>query len=169
MERDVLLADLWIPGEPRPKGSMKPVGNRYGKGPVKLVEQVAGSTAWLNTMTNVLWQTIRVARGAEGPGWEPGEGFPIAYPVAVGALFVVEPYACEVERGDALPTNGRHGDLDKLCRGLGDALQKAHVLVDDKLITRWIDPRKRFVGQRDQDGWMPDGPGVLVRVERDTP
>jgi hypothetical protein len=179
----VLISELWIPCPPdmfgpRPKGSLEPKGNRYRKGPVKLVESVVDSTRWKTAMTNALQVAVSYewipGSVPEGPGakWIASvgqyralhEGFPFGGDVAVSALFLFTRRLADIRGGRERPTGDRvFGDLDKLCRNLGDAIEAAGVVADDRQISRWIDPRKRFspwsVGVK--------SPGVLVTVRED--
>lgn len=175
----VVLPTLWIPGDPRPKGSMRPVGRRYGKGPVRLIEEVAGATDWLTTQYNALQVAARVPCDAacgrpydECRGWRLPVGLPEPGCVVVSAVWLVERTSIERKREDPLPTAATHGDLDKLMRSLGDALERAGIVKNDRLITRWNDPRKRFVdlvAAPLRGVFGIEGPGVLVKVERDAP
>lgn len=176
--RGTVLPTLWIPGEPRPKGSLRPAGRRYGRGPVRLIEQVAGSTDWLTTQYNALQVAVRVPckgcgqTGRDCSGWRLPVGLPDPGCVVVSAVWLVEMTSAEHKRADALPTAATHGDLDKLMRSLGDALERAGIVANDRLITRWNDPRKRFVGSVAaplRGVFGIEGPGVLVKVERDAP
>lgn len=182
MSGRVLIEDLWIPCPadmfgPRPKGSLQPKGNRYGKGPVKLVESVIDSTRWKTVMTNALQADVSELAIPESPGavWLKSiggwrrlrDGFPFVGDVAVAALFLMPRRPVDIREGRERPTGDSiFGDTDKLCRNLGDAIEAAGVVADDRQISRWVDPRKRF---RDalSDTDTDRGVGVLVTVRED--
>jgi hypothetical protein len=178
----VLIEDLWIPCPadmfgPRPKGSLAPKGNRYRKGPVQMVESVVDSTRWKTVMTNALQVAVSERGVGDGSGavWLESirewrvirDGFPFGGDVAVTALFLMPRRPVDIREGQLRPTGDRlFGDLDKLCRNLGDAIEAAGVVADDRQISRWVDPRKRF---RDalSDTDTDRGVGVLVTVRED--
>jgi Holliday junction resolvase RusA-like endonuclease len=68
------------------------------------------------------------------------EWAPVAGPVAVAATFYFDRPANPINVDYPL---GYEGDLDKLQRNLGDALQRSRVIADDRQITDWV-ARKRF-------------------------
>ena len=114
------LAEIWIPGRPRTKGSLKVITPR-GQRP-RLIEDHKHSKPWRVRMTNAI-------RDADTSFAEPYAG-----PVAVGATFVFERHGATAKTL-AYPTLNAGvnacGDLDKLLRNLLDALQDAAVIVDD--------------------------------------
>lgn len=156
------LLSLWVAGRPRPKGSLKPVGNRYRKGPVRLIEGGAEIDAWMTTMRNTIQSAVSEPCAEDAPGavwlksvgqWRRLIAAPYQGPVAVQAVFAFERrYATEA--GAPYPTNPIHGDLDKLCRALGDALQQAGVIRDDNQIVHW------WAGK----AWSTGGAGVSFDV-----
>lgn len=156
-----LIDALWIPGTPYPYGSKKPVGNRYRRGPVRLVEEV-DNEAWLNTVYNALQEAIRVpctlesCRSEDGicrlGGWQLPAWAPYAGPVTVAFTFFFDkPRDPEI---DSHPC-GNQGDWDKLARGTGDQLKRAGVIKDDRLI--WSGVVSKLWGD----------PGVMVTVAVD--
>jgi hypothetical protein len=167
------LLDLWIPETARPKGSLKPRGYRVvrGKRQPILAEQVEGSTDFLIRAALAIQEAIRVPcePGSDCPnpmsgckGWKLPTWAPVAGPVAVAATFVFERPADPINVDYPL---GYEGDLDKLQRNLGDALQRSRVIADDRQITDWV-AQKRFVGS---DHPLAPGervPGVRVTVTR---
>lgn len=182
----VLIEELWIPCPadmfgPRPKGSLEPVGNRYRKGPVKLVESVADSTRWKTVMTNALQVAVSdhvdpptdQLRGV-GAVWLSSikewrrmrDGFPFAGDVAVAALFLFARRPVDIREGRERPTGDRlFGDTDKLCRNLGDAIEAAGVLKDDRQISTW-EAGKRFQ-MADAPADMRAGVWVTIREDSD--
>jgi Holliday junction resolvase RusA-like endonuclease len=186
MSGRVLIDSLWIPCPadmfgPRPKGSLAPKGNRYRKGPVQMVESVVDSTRWKTVMTNAL----QVAVSHEMPAGHPravwlesvgqwrklNDGFPFPGDVAVTALFLMPRRPVDIQEGRLRPTGDSiFGDTDKLCRNLGDAIEAAGVVADDRQISRWVDPRKRFLLDPEVGGRYEafrEGPGVVVTVRED--
>jgi hypothetical protein len=139
------LLDLWIPETARPKGSLKPRGYRVvrGKRQPILAEQVEGSTDFLIRAALAIQEAIRVHEVREddsAPRWYLPEWAPVTGPVEVHALFVFERPADPINVDYPL---GYEGDLDKLQRNLGDALQRSRVIADDRQITDWV-AQKRF-------------------------
>lgn len=115
-----LLAEMWIPGRPRTKGSLKVITPR-GQRP-RLIEDHKHSKPWRTKMTNAI-------RDADTPFAEPYAG-----PVAVAATFVFERHGVTAKTLPYPTLNAgvnACGDLDKLLRNLLDALQDAAVIVDD--------------------------------------
>jgi Holliday junction resolvase RusA-like endonuclease len=136
VESGLILDGAWVAGRPRPKGSLKPRGYRVVRGrrqPI-LAEDVEGSTEWRATAKTTLARQTK----ALWPDWR--ERFPLTVPVVVSVLFVFEPPADPVVPG--FPC-GMEGDLDKLCRNLGDAMKDAGLIADDRLIVDWL-ASKRF-------------------------
>jgi hypothetical protein len=133
------LLELWIPETARPKGSLKPRGYRVvrGKRQPILAEQVEGSTDWLIRAALAIQEAIRVPcePGPDCPspcnGYRLPEWAPVAGPVAVAATFYFDRPKNPVDRDFPL---GYEGDLDKLQRNLGDALQRSRVIADDRQI-----------------------------------
>lgn len=76
---------------------------------------------------------------------------PFDLPVCVHATFWIErPGKPKFADYPATPF-----DLDKLCRGVGDALQQSGLLKDDSRIVDWV-AKKR---------WAADVPGATIRIE----
>jgi hypothetical protein len=91
----VILTECWIPGQPKTKGSLNFVGDRY------VEENVKGSARWRVLVADAV-RRDRVRRGLS----EPATG-----PVAVRALFWLP----------VDPIKPRAGDVDKLARNVLDA------------------------------------------------
>jgi len=102
-------------------------------------------------------------------GYDP---FPYRGAVKVSTLFVYERPTSQ-RRGHPIAKTVQH-DLDKLQRALGDAITPTRdpkfpmgdIIEDDKLITTWGNPRKRFI---DQIRWRKVTPaaGVFFKIEED--
>lgn len=149
---------VWVPGIPKPKGSMKCVGKR-GKVKHKLLEQV-DNTAWRRRVT---------LAGAK----LPVQG--ITGPVGLSVTFTLPRPQSHYGTGrnahrlkpdaPAWPTGHGTGDWEKLARIIGDAWQTkggAGVLADDAQIvngTVWkCYPDTRGCPDR------RDQPGAVIRL-----
>lgn len=151
----MILAEGFIPGKPRPKGSLKPQIHRRGNGKMAVtLHDDAASEAWKLTMTRwILDRSVTF------------EGYGFGGPVAVEAVF----YFVKTigVNGEVWPSHDTPwpmaddiGDTDKLQRNLGDALEQSGLIANDRNIVRWIDPRKEWVPR------VPEGatPGVWFQV-----
>lgn len=114
------LAEIWIPGRPRSKGSLKVISPR-GQKP-RLIEDHKHSKPWRQQMVKAM----------RDPQREPYAG-----PVQVVATFVFERHGV-TSKQLLWPTLNAgvnaQGDLDKLLRNLLDALTDARVIVDDSQV-----------------------------------
>jgi Holliday junction resolvase RusA-like endonuclease len=121
---------VWVPGIPRPKGSMKCVGRR---GPIKhaLVEQV----------DNEAWRRQVTAAGRALP--IRGLTCPVAFSVTFTLPRPQSHYGTGrnasrvLDTAPAWPTGRGSGDWDKYARIIGDAWQTkggAGVIIDDSQI-----------------------------------
>ena len=80
------------------------------------------------------------------------EGEPIDRPVRVAVdFFMPKPQKPRFERPATAP------DLDKLCRAIGDGLEKGGVLGNDSRIVEWV-ARKHYAD-------TPDDQGARVAIE----
>jgi hypothetical protein len=155
-----------VDGKPRPKGSMKCLGGRSHN----MVEQVEGSKPWKLHMIRTIRHTFGiepVRQGARvvgflrgGSPWEPWAGA-----VDVQARFTFMPELSRDARkaGEVLPSHDTPwpiaddiGDTDKLCRNLGDALEQAGLIANDRNIVRWNAMKRWCEGT--------EAPGVWVQV-----
>jgi crossover junction endodeoxyribonuclease RusA len=115
---------VWVPGHPRPQGSHKHVGHGI------LIDSSPDLKAW---RTLVAW---KVWEAAKASGYAPHTG-----PHAVEARFVMP--APKRDHGRLARLDGsawhlRRPDLDKLARGILDALVEAAVLCDDGLVSELV-------------------------------
>lgn len=111
----IKLVDTFIPGVAIPKGSTERVGQN--------VRNVKGVDAWVRTMTSWIRRSLpEHQQGGEFALW-PGATY-------VLAEFVM-PTLGVVNEGPGA------ADLDKLQRGVGDALQYAGVIANDVQIVHW--------------------------------
>lgn len=141
-----------VPGKPRPKGSLSCLGAGRGR-KHNMIEDVAGSKPWKLAIV----REVRKAFGIEPikignvvKGFEPAP--------AEGCFLVTVVFRFDQEgRALAAPTVANdHGDLDKLCRNLGDALEQAGLIRNDSMITGWS-AIKRWCAEGEQ-------PGITVEV-----
>lgn len=124
------MIKFFVAGIPAGQGSK----TFYGKG--RMVESSKKLKPWRD-------EIIRVAK-------QYALDEPLDCPVKVYATFFIpRPARPKFSKYPATPF-----DLDKLQRGLGDALQQSGVLKDDSRIVTWV-THKRF---------STEMPGVLVRV-----
>jgi len=122
-----------VAGKPRPKGSMVCQGGRQHH----LVESVAGSKPWKLEMVRQIRDQLDIRPlkvGNRVTGWAGG-WVPLQGPITVQALFCFERCGCELDY-PMVPND--HGDLDKLCRNLGDALEMSGLIKNDAQIVQWI-------------------------------
>lgn len=139
-----MIARFEIAGRPRPKGSMACQGGRQHR----MVESVAGSRPWKLHMIRGIRERagiVPIKIGQRVTGFNPA---PYAGPVWVTAVFGFE------GGPDGYPiVSNDHGDLDKLCRNLGDALEQSGLLLNDSQIVGWIASKV----------WATSGVSVEVR------
>jgi Holliday junction resolvase RusA-like endonuclease len=133
------MINVWVPGEPKTKGSME---HRGGGRLQRSDTQEDGSSAskrWEDLMTYALNRALITEQ--QGVMLEPGQA------VAVRATFWLP---------TADVTIPRCGDLDKLARAAGDAGQRARLYADDVQIVRFfLDKLSCGPGE---------APGVLLTV-----
>lgn len=115
------IISFTVAGTPKPKGSLKHVGDG------RMVEQVKGSKEWRNT---VAWAARQALHGAA----------PLTGPVIVHAIvYIPRPKT----NRDPYPITRSSGDDDKHSRNILDALADAGVYRDDsQVVDLFI--RKRF-------------------------
>lgn len=123
---EALIEPLWVKicGDPKTKGSMRHIGHG------RMVEQVSGSSGWRQRVGETLARALGTTPGPDGPVPEVA---PCSTPVEVWVRFLV--------KGD--PIGIYSGDLDKLCRCVGDAMTDAGVIEDDRLIVKWTATKER--------------------------
>lgn len=132
-------------GKPRPKGSLKCLGGGRGR-PHNMIESVQGAVPWKLAMIRTIRHDFGISpikTGQRVIGWtrlgEPWE--------PLGAVFVRARFMFVPERGvggEVLPSHAGAwpdaddiGDLDKLCRNLGDALEQSGLIRNDRAIVGW--------------------------------
>lgn len=149
-----------VPGNPAPKGSLKCIGGRGGKGHV-LIEDNKRTKPWREKLA---WCVKRATRTADA-----------GQPVGVEITSTIERPKAHYGTGrnadtlkgtaPAYPVGHNTGDVDKLARLVLDALQDAKVLPDDCQVIEVVS-RKGYP-QPDLIGRVPDAlpyPGVLLRI-----
>lgn len=153
----MILTAFFRPGRPRTKGSLHAFCTRGKAHKVRITEETKDSSLWRAQMAKAA-QVDMLDRHKTLLNWSG--------PVGLVATFLFAPTA-EVSGGQLtgsvipshrtpFPTDIHLGDLDKLMRNLGDALQDAHVIADDSLI----------VSEVIKKIWCPLGqaPGVMVEL-----
>lgn len=113
---------ITIPGAPKPKGSMKCVGQR---GPRKhvLVEDNAGSTPWRESVVGWLAKVDGDAAADQGQPLGAEVTFTVPRPTSHYRTRGGQPTGEVKPSAPAHPTSQRTGDVDKLLRLILDALQ----------------------------------------------
>lgn len=153
-----------IPGHPKPKGSLKCVGARGGRGHV-LIESV-DNKSWRETVTGWIRTAIRHGVRAD-----------IGQPLGAEITFTLERpqshYGTGRNAGKVKASAPKHpvshatGDVDKLLRLILDALQDTDLLPDDCAIVE-VTTRKAWPGAEDGlKSWAYDVlpyPGVKIRL-----
>ena len=153
---------LTVPGHPAPKGSLRCVGGRGGRGHT-LIEDNPRTKPWRDTITRLARRATQAAAKAQ--------------PVVVEATFTIPRPASHYRTGKhsetirpayvaALPTGRGSGDTDKLVRLVLDALQDAGILPDDAQVVEVVG-RKAFTLDPGAAEMVPDAmatPGARIRV-----
>lgn len=151
VHRDLTVSGLglWVPGTPRPQGSLKIVTARNGRAFAK------NSETTLSHRNHVVWCLSQE--------WD---GAPIQGAVRLLCRFdFARPkghLGTGRNAGEVKPSAPAHHttmpDLDKLLRLVGDALVVAGVLEDDSLIVE-LAGAKRWAGRK--------GPGTRIEVQEE--
>lgn len=135
------MLEAFVPGRPRPKGSMDLMPNGYAK------QNNEASTPWQREMEAV-FRRITQNEGGRPGRWTPRVGYPYALPVVVFAEFYFpRPAYPQFD----VPAASSTGDVDKLTRNLLDAMEEAKVYTND---TRVVDifVSARYAGERTKPG-----------------
>ena len=153
---------ITIPGHPAPKGSLKCIGGRGGKGHV-LIEDNARTKDW-RTVVSYWCKRKWPADQAAGTGQPVGVEITFTLPRPKGHYGTGRnAHQLKDRYAGTLPVGHSTGDTDKLLRLILDALQDAEVLPDDCAVIETV-ARKTYV---DGPELVPDSlgyPGVLIRV-----
>lgn len=139
-------------GTPKPKGSLKHIGNG------RMAEQVEGSKPWREKVADAGHAAMLSGRLGRGPARRP----PLDGPLAVEITVTVAKPKSAPKRRETFPDTRSSGDADKLARNILDALADARVITDDARVVE-LACRKRYPGQH------PDAlarPGAVIRVRQ---
>lgn len=136
------ILTIFVPGsKPKPKGSLRHVGRG------RMVEQVTGSKDWRTAVVAAcMAQVINNETGLLARILKPG--YPSVAEVECELTFWFERPKSRPTGG---PCTGSTGDLDKLMRNIGDALQDAGVIKNDAQITRAV-IAKEYAGDEELTG-----------------
>lgn len=138
-----VILNIFVPGIPKPKGSLRHVG----KG--RLVEQLAGSPDWRSTVRHEAHRHVRCCT-------DPTCGylkdrFPNTAALGVNAqLYFAKPKSAPKTR-EIEPVTRSSGDIDKHARNLLDALVDAGVMRDDSQVV-YLAVAKRYCGPGEVPG-----------------
>lgn len=141
----------FVPGHPRPKGSMDAQQVVDGAG------ELTGRVRLVSKPHAVRWQRL-VQKHVEGMRWAPILDAPcevnLTFWFAPASLGITQRYLAT----HPFPTHPHVGDLDKLVRSVLDALQEADVYANDRQVVRIVTDK---VWARREYG---EQPGVGIRV-----
>lgn len=141
----------FVPGHPRPKGSYDGQAVRDGAG------ELTGRVRLVDPAHSKRWQRL-ITKHVEGLAWAPI----VEAPCEVDLTFWFAPASLGVNRkyleSHPFPTHPHVGDLDKLVRGVLDALQAADVYGNDRQVARIVCDKVWAVREHGQQ------PGVGIRV-----
>lgn len=151
LRRELALAFI-ATGAPKPKGSMRHVGNG------RMIDQVKGTGAWGDAVEDATKTAMAIKHVQTYGGFPAGTpiGFPLFGPLVVELVVTVP----ALKKPRRWPITRSSADLDKHQRNVGDALTSAGVMKDDSQIVRW-EAEKTYPGQH------PDAlaePGAVIRI-----
>jgi len=132
------VIEFFVPGVPRPQGSKDHVGGG------RMVESSKGLTEWR-------WRVGLAANQAR-------HGAPLHTGAVRATLVFVMPRPKTLDRNAPTPPMTTPPDVDKLVRGVLDALTGT-LIVDDALVTSLGDTHKRYAEPAEP-------PGVHITVEK---
>lgn len=159
LDSELVLA---IPGHPAPKGSMKCIGARGGRGH-QLIEDNARTKIWRSTLAGWVTRSTDVRHNAE-KGQPLGVELTFTLPRPRGHYGTGRNSDVLKPSAPAHPVSHLTGDLDKLVRLALDALQDTPVLPDDCAIVE-IQARKAYpVNTRTPGSDALPYPGVVIRL-----
>lgn len=161
LDRELILT---VPGLPAPKGSLKCIGGRGGKGHV-LIEDNPRTKTWRTTISNLVGRALRT-QGHPTPVHHQPVGAEITFTLDRPKTHFRTGANAHLLRDDApsWPISHATGDLDKLLRLVLDALQDAKVLPDDCQVVE-VATSKHYARGRAVDGSdVLPWPGVVVRL-----
>jgi len=135
-------------GAPKPKGSMKHIGNG------RMKEQLEGSKPWRECVKWAAMEAIAAREGTDPFATLDG-------PLEVDVVFSFAKPKSAPKTRRTWPVTRSSGDVDKLLRNLLDALVDAAVMGDDSQVVS-VTARKAFVGEHPSNLARP-GAQVTVR------
>lgn len=121
---DGLILNVFVPGRPRPKGSLDFVTATYAR------ENNRHAKPWLKTVEAACRRMV-ASQPARPGRWVYLAGYPFDGPVTVVTRFLFDRPA---RPAFDVPATTDTGDLDKLNRNVFDALTAARVYVDDSRV-----------------------------------
>lgn len=122
-------------GKSRPKGSLKCMG-AAGRGRHHMEEDNPESKPWKLKMIRDIRERFRIVPIKKGHlvlGYAPA---PHQGPVMVYATFAFLKLE-QPSHDTPWPISADFGDVDKLCRNVGDALEQSGLIDNDRQIVRW--------------------------------
>ncbi len=126
-----------VDGTPKPKGSMRHIGNG------RMIEQVKGSKEWRQRVA------LTGRNAALKASWAT-----CSDPVTVLAHFYLP--RPKTAKNRVWPHTRSSGDVDKLCRNILDALDDAGILADDSQVVN-LHASKAYEDNQNK-------PGCVIRV-----
>jgi Holliday junction resolvase RusA-like endonuclease len=151
-----------IPGHPAPKGSLKCIGGRGGRGHV-LIEDNARTKIWRSTVAGWLTRAVPERFNAE-------KGQPIGAEITFTLPRPRGHYGTGRNSDVLKPNAPRHpvshttGDVDKLLRLALDALQDTPILPDDCAVIEVHTSKAYPRTAREAWGDVLGYPGVVIRL-----
>lgn len=139
-------------GVPKPKGSLKHIGNG------RLVEQVEGSGGWRKSVADAARKAMR----GGVPGYYQLKREPLDGPVCVEITATFFKPKSAPKTRESWPCTRATGDSDKIARNVLDAIVDGRVLVDDSRVVDLV-CRKVYPGQHAD---ALDRPGAVIRIKR---
>lgn len=125
-ERQHCLAQVWVPGRPRTKGSLRATCTRDARHTIRYQQETKDSKAWQRHVATAV-QTDMITRH--------GGILLLERAVTVQAVYFFR-REDEDMSWEPYPTAITVGDLDKLERNVGDALTQSLLVADDKFIVQ---------------------------------
>ena len=137
---------LFVPGQPVPQGSKKPMPIYAGSGPNR--RMIKATMVEQRTETLKKWRAAVVKAAEDAWPTDPCESS-----ILLGCQFLIVPW--KSTKANDWPTGSRTGDLGKLVRAVEDALTEARVWKDDRLVVGylgWPLTGKRFARPGEEAG-----------------
>jgi Holliday junction resolvase RusA-like endonuclease len=151
--RPLVFLDVRVAGVPVPQGSASAFAVKTRSGAVRAVvtdQKRKTLKPWREAVRSTVVDVLP-------DDWSPEDG-----PVHVELRFALAKPASAPKRRRTWPIGARSGDIDKLTRGVLDALTDAGLWKDDSQVIS-LDVRKDYAGHDDVE---QRSPGVVIRVHR---